>query len=512
MTAPRAREGNDFGGSSSNHRRRYERMSRSASASRRGRLHRPEVLADDVGAGPQALEGEDVEQVVGLIADVGAVLARGVLGDPEEPEQPHDVVEAEAAGVAEPGPDRLDERLVGGGAELPRVERRKPPVLSLGVVLVRRSADRHPGSEHVLPDPGVGPTGVAADGQVLHQPDAGAGRFELPVDQPLQPHVELNLAGMLIGVLANLEVGRVAKIHRPPAPVAPVLTGQHAVHGEAVQGVATLVGEAVEGLMAGEAAEDRTQHPQLEGQDRIAVDRARAVQTAAGGHGRLEVDARGCGAGHLLHAEIERAPEAATTWVVGTGLLQPRHRDRRVQRVEQQQVAAVARGPLPEPSKVGEVPNAPRGLGPHGIELHGPAPDPQVRREVAATGGDDEADPMAVGLAEEPVVTERRRDQGAGHALGPAVLGLELPAAGDIEPLALTHDPDGRAGGRRVGIGAHRFQDRTDRRRRGLVPHVVDVEVSRIDAPGTGGPLRIVGAAVGGGGHVRRTVPGRVLP
>ena len=48
-------------------------MPRSASVVAHLVLDRAEVLADHEGAGPLALEREDVEQVVGRVADVGAV-------------------------------------------------------------------------------------------------------------------------------------------------------------------------------------------------------------------------------------------------------------------------------------------------------------------------------------------------------------------------------------------------------------------------------------------------------
>ena len=60
------------------------------------RLDRPQVLAHDEGAGALALQGEDVEQLGRRVADVGP-LGRPTVGwDPEQPGQPHHVVDAQA--------------------------------------------------------------------------------------------------------------------------------------------------------------------------------------------------------------------------------------------------------------------------------------------------------------------------------------------------------------------------------------------------------------------------------
>jgi len=135
-----------------------------------------EVLADDEGAGARAFERHDAEQVSGGIADV-ATFGRWEPGrDPEQPEQPHDVIDADSARVAERGPDGLDERPVAGGAQAMRDERRQPPVLSRGHVTIGRRADRRPERQRILPRPRVGAVGIHADRQVLHQGQASAAR------------------------------------------------------------------------------------------------------------------------------------------------------------------------------------------------------------------------------------------------------------------------------------------------------------------------------------------------
>src|SRR4029077_20828628 len=82
-----------------------------------------EVLPAHVGAGPGALEGEDVEELPVRVADVGTVGGARPGGDPEEPEEPDDVVDAQRPGVAERGADGGGERLVPGRAQPPWMER-----------------------------------------------------------------------------------------------------------------------------------------------------------------------------------------------------------------------------------------------------------------------------------------------------------------------------------------------------------------------------------------------------
>ena len=126
-------------------------------------LGRTQVLGDHVGASVCALAGDDVEQVSERIADVDAVGGRSAIGHPVETSESERMIDAEGAGVAEAGADRLDERAVARGAQLPRVERGQPPHLSLGVELVGRRTDGDARRKQVLPGPGVGATGGESD-------------------------------------------------------------------------------------------------------------------------------------------------------------------------------------------------------------------------------------------------------------------------------------------------------------------------------------------------------------
>ena len=102
------------------------------------RLGRAQVLGDHVGASLRALACDDVEQVGEGVADVDALGGTSAIGHPVEAGQSEGVVDAEGAGVAQAGADGFDEGAAARGAQLPRVERRQAPHLSLGVELVGR--------------------------------------------------------------------------------------------------------------------------------------------------------------------------------------------------------------------------------------------------------------------------------------------------------------------------------------------------------------------------------------
>ena len=109
------------------------------------------------------------------------------IGNPPQTEQSHYVVDPQPAGVPQGGTDSLDERSIGGRAELRRGKRRQLPVLAVGIEGVGRGPDDHPVGQQVLPLPGVGSAGIHADGQVLQNGDFPRGLGQLPVQQPLQP-------------------------------------------------------------------------------------------------------------------------------------------------------------------------------------------------------------------------------------------------------------------------------------------------------------------------------------
>ena len=73
-----------------------------------------EVLADDHRAGAERLEGEHAEHGVGVVRDVGALGGGRAPRHPPQPEQAHDVVDAQPAGVPQDAAHDVAERRVAG--------------------------------------------------------------------------------------------------------------------------------------------------------------------------------------------------------------------------------------------------------------------------------------------------------------------------------------------------------------------------------------------------------------
>ena len=212
-------------------------MLRAASASAGVLLHRAEVLADDHRARPLALERDDRQQIAGMAVHIRAVARLHSRRDPEQPEQPHHVIDAQAAGVPEAGADRLDERLVAGGAQPVRHERRQAPVLPARVELVWRRADADAVREHVLERPGVGAAGVEPDRQILHHRHRRRRARQLPIDLVLQPLVEADPLAQRPAAAARGDCRRrrVPEIGGPLTPAGAEPLGQRAERRELLE-------------------------------------------------------------------------------------------------------------------------------------------------------------------------------------------------------------------------------------------------------------------------------------
>jgi pyruvate/2-oxoglutarate dehydrogenase complex dihydrolipoamide acyltransferase (E2) component len=141
-----------------------------------------------------AVIGEQGEKVGGGVADVRAASGAPAARDPEQSEQSHDVVEADAGRMRCRAPDRLDERLVVRAAQLPRVEWRQAPVLAVHEELIGWRADAHARCEQVLPAPGVEAVGGKADRHVGDEAYLARRARQLAVEVELLPHMEGNAA------------------------------------------------------------------------------------------------------------------------------------------------------------------------------------------------------------------------------------------------------------------------------------------------------------------------------
>src|SRR5437773_11091938 len=97
------------------------------------------------------------------------------------------MVETQALRVSGGRPHGVDERLEIRGLQLPGVERRHAPVLTVRKEVVRRRADPHARSEQVLPAPRVKAVGGETDGYVGDTCDLALGTRELPAHVELRP-------------------------------------------------------------------------------------------------------------------------------------------------------------------------------------------------------------------------------------------------------------------------------------------------------------------------------------
>ena len=237
-----------------------------------------------------ALQGQDVEHLLVAVTDVGAVGGAGAERDPEQAEEAHDVVDPDAAGRPQAGPDGADPGVVAVHPQAPGVERGEAPVLPLAVEVVGRGADPHAQRHRVLPQPGVGAAGVDADGQVLHQVEPGAGRGQLRLGQPLQPAVVADPVGVVGGETGHGRRVGPAVLLRPVGPGAGEALGEGAVGGEPGEGLALLLAEGVEGPVAAggpETLPEVFEGGALQLPHPVAVDAAIGVERPAlGGQGR----------------------------------------------------------------------------------------------------------------------------------------------------------------------------------------------------------------------------------
>ena len=155
--------------------------------------YRSEVLTDDRRAGPCRFGGDHGEQLRTRVADVHALPRLHPIGDPPQPMDTEDVVDAQQRGVL-PAPLH-DVAPQGEAAALGRSRELgwEPPVLPVGVHRVGRRADAHPGGEQVAMRPGLEPEWMASDRQVEGE-RRGAG-----VVQPGQGEVGEVLGQLMAG-------------------------------------------------------------------------------------------------------------------------------------------------------------------------------------------------------------------------------------------------------------------------------------------------------------------------
>ena len=221
------------------------------------RLHRAEVLADHDDARALGLERQDAEHGLVVVVDIGALGGPVALRDPPQPEQTHDVVDPDAARVAEDPAQHLPPRAVAGLRQTERMPRRLAPVLALLVVHVGGGTHGDAAGQGPVQRPGIGPVLGHAHGQVMHHADRHARRDrrvlsagQLLVEQPLQPDVEVDAALQARAGLDGVRRVRTGGLVLPQRRVLADLLADRAPQREVLQLLPALGGEAAQLLLA----------------------------------------------------------------------------------------------------------------------------------------------------------------------------------------------------------------------------------------------------------------------
>ena len=148
------------------------------------------------------------------------------MRDQPQPRQPHGVVDPHAAGVAQRGAQRGDERREAGGDQGARRKPGQRPVLAARVEQVGRRADRQLAEHVTLAPPGVAAGRVHADGKIADQPDTHAGlaraglrRRHRAIGNPLQEQVEQHVFAARGGEGGDRGTARIAQVGGPQPPV-----------------------------------------------------------------------------------------------------------------------------------------------------------------------------------------------------------------------------------------------------------------------------------------------------
>ena len=243
--------------------------------------HRAQILADDDRSGAVALDGHDLEQLVGGGSNVRSGVGRAAGRDPPQAKEPEHVVDPQPSGMPQLRPDGIDERPVAGLPEPMRDEGREPPLLACGGEAVGRRADRRAERERRLPVPRVEAAGIDAD---RHVGDAGhgrRGRRELPIEAPLDPGVECDAIGRLSRDPRRPRPVGVPQVGRPRLPAGSMTLGQDTESAPALERVALRPPPRLEGGTVRDAgAPDPPERLPLQRPDACAVDRAAVVERA----------------------------------------------------------------------------------------------------------------------------------------------------------------------------------------------------------------------------------------
>ena len=139
--------------------------------------HRAQVLPHHPGAAAVGLQRQDGEQLLGRIAHVDPLPLVDAAGDPEQPVELHDVVDAQDAGVRQVVAQHGAQVAVPLQPLALRVDGVEPPVLAAAEQRVGRRTGGSAGGEQVALAPGVERRRRDAERQVEVEPAAGVQRL-----------------------------------------------------------------------------------------------------------------------------------------------------------------------------------------------------------------------------------------------------------------------------------------------------------------------------------------------
>ncbi len=282
----------------------------------------------------------------------------------------------------------------------------------------------------------------------------------------------------------------VALLGRPVPPPAAVVLGQGTEPGVGLEPVAHRLAPPLEAQVGTLFPPEQVEGAALQRPHRVAVDERAAVEVAAPGRQLLDrrVARR---AGQRLDAQREggRPPPAGREV---RARLDTVDRQRRVQRVDRDHPRPPRGGPGPDCPQVDQVADAPALGRAARRQLDRQDPRPQVGRQVAAAGGDDQPGERAPVEGVEVVVAGRK--VGRQGALGPVLRAVLQPQLARPEQGLGRPGPDHpqRPFGRRravpgVPAGRHRGAECGAGLGRRGVPVAMHVEVAVVDAPGVCG-------------------------
>ena len=182
-----------------------------------------------------------------------------------------------------------------------------------------------------------------------------------------------------------------AQFFRPAVPAAPEALAEGAEGRVLTQQRPLPADETIEAGVtpAPDPAPQRLERRGLQPVDRVALDQRFAIEGPSlarplGEPGQLTHPRE------LADAEEQRIAKQPARGKVRTGLLRHQRRRRR-ERVDHRDPRPLGLRPLPEPSEIVEVADAPALSRPRGVELNRPAPGPEVVRQITLVRRHDQA-------------------------------------------------------------------------------------------------------------------------